>query len=292
MSRIPRGLLPDHSSVGPEGQLLIAGVDVAELAAEHGTPLFVYDEDQIRARCREAVEVFGDGNVVYATKAFLCRAIARLVHEEGLLLDVATGGELHVALSAGVPAERLVVHGNNKSMEELRTALTAGVGLVVVDSFDELDRLDALHAEGLPRPRVQLRITPGVEAHTHEFVRTGQEDSKFGFGLPNGSRRGGRRAGPGLARGRAGGVPRPRRLAGLRRRELRPGGRADGRLRPPLRPADHDRRWRPRRGLRRGRVGADHHRVGEGAAQGRRRGRVRRTAARRARPGHRRRRPP
>ena len=131
--------------------------------------------------------MFGDGNVVYATKAFLCRAVARLVHEEGLLLDVATGGELHVALSAGVPADRLVVHGNNKSMEELRTALTAGVGLLVVDSFDELDRLDALHAEGLPRPRVQLRITPGVEAHTHEFVRTGQEDSKFGFGLPNGT---------------------------------------------------------------------------------------------------------
>jgi len=129
----------------------------------------------------------GHGNVVYATKAFLCRAVARLVHEEGLLLDVATGGELHVALSAGVPPDRLVVHGNNKSMEELRTALTAGVGLVVVDGFDELDRLDALHAEGLPRPRVQLRVTPGVEAHTHEFVRTGQEDSKFGFGLPNGA---------------------------------------------------------------------------------------------------------
>jgi diaminopimelate decarboxylase len=187
VSRIPAGLLPDHASVGPEGQLLLGRVDVAELAAEHGTPLFIYDEDQIRARCREAVDVFGEGNVVYATKAFLCRAIARLVHEEGLLLDVATGGELHVALSAGVPAHRLVVHGNNKSMEELRTALTAGVGLLVVDSFDELDRLDALHSEGLSRPRVQLRITPGVEAHTHEFVRTGQEDSKFGFGLPNGT---------------------------------------------------------------------------------------------------------
>ena len=278
MSRIPTGLLPDHSSVGPEGQLLIAGVDVAELAAEHGTPLFVYDEDQIRARCREAVEVFGDGNVVYATKAFLCRAIARLVHEEGLLLDVATGGELHVALLGRCPRrpprrprQQQVDRG---AADGARPPASA---CVVVDSFDELDRLDALHAEGLPRPRVQLRITPGVEAHTHEFVRTGQEDSKFGFGLPNGTAARGRRAGPGLARGRAGGVPRPRRLAGLRRRELRPGGRADGRLRPPVRPADHDPRWRPRRGLRRGRVGADHHRVGEGAAQGRRRGRVRGT---------------
>jgi diaminopimelate decarboxylase len=173
--------------MGADGQLLIAGLDVADLAAEHGTPLFIYDEAHLRARCREAVEAFGAGSVVYATKAFLCVAMARLAHEEGLLLDVATGGELHVALAAGVPADRLVFHGNNKSMEELRTALEARVGLVVVDSFDELDRLDALHAEGLPVPSIQLRVTPGVEAHTHEFVRTGQEDSKFGFGLPSGA---------------------------------------------------------------------------------------------------------
>ena len=187
MSRIPPELLPDNATIGDDGQLLIAGVDVAELAAEHGTPLFVYDEAHLRARCREAVEAFGEGNVVYATKAFLCLAMARLAHEEGLLLDVATGGELHVALAAGVPPERLVFHGNNKSLDELRAALRAGVGLVVVDSFDELDRLDVLHREGLPVPQVQLRVTPGVEAHTHEFVRTGQEDSKFGFGLPGGS---------------------------------------------------------------------------------------------------------
>ena len=187
MSRIPSDLLPDNSTVGSEGQLLIGGVDLADVAAEHGTPLFVYDEDHLRARCREAVEAFGDGNVVYATKAFLCMAMARLAHEEGLLLDVATGGELHVALAAGVPADRLVFHGNNKSVDELRMAVVTGVGLIVVDSVDELDRLDALHAEGLPVPRVQLRVTPGVEAHTHEFVRTGQEDSKFGFGLPSGA---------------------------------------------------------------------------------------------------------
>jgi diaminopimelate decarboxylase len=187
VTTLPRDLLPDNASVGHDGQLLIGGVDVALLAAEHSTPLFVYDEDHLRARCREAVEAFGGGNVVYATKAFLCLAMAKLAHEEGLLLDVATGGELHVALAAGVPAERVVFHGNNKSDDELRHALDAGVGLLVVDSFDELDRLERLHHDGRRVPDVQLRITPGVEAHTHEFVRTGQEDSKFGFGLPSGA---------------------------------------------------------------------------------------------------------
>jgi diaminopimelate decarboxylase len=112
--------------------------------------------------------------------------MARLAHEEGLLLDVATGGELFVALHAGVPADRCVMHGNNKSVAELREAITAGVRHLVVDSFDELDRIDALHSAGLPAPRVQLRITPGVYVHTHEFVSTGQNDSKFGFNLANG----------------------------------------------------------------------------------------------------------
>jgi diaminopimelate decarboxylase len=113
--------------------------------------------------------------------------MARLAYGEGLLLDVATGGEMHVAREAGVPADRLVVHGNNKSMDELRQAVIARVHHIVVDSFDELDRLDILHAEGLPVPRVQLRVTPGVEAHTHEFVRTGQDDSKFGFTASTGA---------------------------------------------------------------------------------------------------------
>ena len=164
---LPTHLLPDTAAVAEDGSLLVGGCSVVELAAEYGTPLFVYDEGHVRARCREAVAAFGEGNVVYATKAFLCRAIARLVHEEGLLLDVASGGELHIVLSAGVPADQLVVHGNNKSLDELRTALTFGVHLLVVDSFDELDRLDALHAEGFPVPRVQLRVTPGVEPAGH-----------------------------------------------------------------------------------------------------------------------------
>jgi len=194
------GLLPRTAEVDAHGRLRVGGCDLLELAETHGTPLFVYDEAHLRAACREAVDAWGDG-VAYATKAFLCVAMARLAHEEGMCLDVSTGGELHVALTAGVPADRLVLHGNNKSTEELAAALSVGVGRIIVDSFDEIDRLERLLAdlpqlEGGPedaeplrrvRPRVLARITPGVEVHTHEFVRTGQEDSKFGFGLSSGA---------------------------------------------------------------------------------------------------------
>jgi diaminopimelate decarboxylase len=159
---------------------------VADLAAEWGTPLFVYDEVHLRARCREAVSAFGADSVIYATKAFLCGAMARLAHEEGLLLDVATGGELHTVLAAGVPGSACVLHGNNKSTDELRAAIDAGVRHIVVDSFDEIDRLESIHAAGGRVPRVQLRVTPGVHVHTHEYVSTGQDDSKFGFNLGNG----------------------------------------------------------------------------------------------------------
>lgn len=185
MNVIGRHLLPDTAEV-KLGRLHIGGCDVYELGRTHGTPLFVYDESHLRSRCAEAVRSFGADSVIYATKAFLCLEMARLVHEEGLMLDVATGGELFVALTAGVPAARCVMHGNNKSVSELREALRVGVRHVVVDSFDELDRIEALVAQGLPQPRVQLRITPGVYVHTHEFVSTGQNDSKFGFNLANG----------------------------------------------------------------------------------------------------------
>jgi len=185
VSVLPWHLLPDSAEVGTNGQLLVGGCDVADLAAEHGTPLFVYDEAQLRARCQEAVAAFGDG-VAYATKAFLCRAMARLAYEEGMHLDVASGGELQLALSAGIPADRLVLHGNNKSDDELVQARRTGVGRIVVDSFDELDRLDRLHTRDQVVPKIMLRITPGVEAHTHEFVMTGQDDSKFGFGVAAG----------------------------------------------------------------------------------------------------------
>ena len=150
-------------------------VDVAcsTSSTSSARPSFIYDEAHLRARCREAVAAFGPGRAVYATKAFLCKAMARLAYDEGMLLDVASGGEMYVALAAGVPANALTFHGNNKSDEELRAAITNGVRHIVVDSFDELDRLDALHAEGLPVPAVLARITPGVHAHTHEFIATG-----------------------------------------------------------------------------------------------------------------------
>lgn len=183
--KIPRHLLPDTAAVSPQGRMSIGGVDIAELAAEFGTPLFVYDEEHLRARCREAVEVFGTG-VAYATKAFLCVAMAQLAHEEGMHLDVATLGELHVAQTAGVPAAELVFHGNNKSTAELEAAMEADVGRIVIDSFDEIARVEQIFAATGIVARALLRITPGVEAHTHEFIATGQDDSKFGFTVSTG----------------------------------------------------------------------------------------------------------
>jgi diaminopimelate decarboxylase len=188
---VERALLPDNAEIVSGEPLRVAGVDLVELAAEHGTPLFVYDEEHLRARCREARLAWDEG-VAYATKAFLCVAMARLASEEGLYLDVSTGGELHVALAAGVPPSSIVLHGNNKSEAELASAIGCGVGRIVVDSFDEIHRLDALLAASAgdsarDRVSVLIRVTPGVEAHTHEFVRTGQEDSKFGFGLASGA---------------------------------------------------------------------------------------------------------
>ena len=189
MNPISSHLLPDNATIDGSGDLSIGGVSVREIAERFGTPVFVYDEDHLRARCHEAVSAFGRDAVIYASKAFLCTAMAKLVHDEGLLIDVATGGELFVALNAGVPADRCVLHGNNKSTDELRMALTAGVRHVVVDSFDEIARIESLVAEGLTPPRVQLRITPGVYVHTHEYISTGQDDSKFGFNLGNGDAR-------------------------------------------------------------------------------------------------------
>lgn len=182
---IPFSLLPDTAAIGDDGGLTIGGCSVAELAAEYGTPLFIYDEEHLRSRAREAVEAFGPG-VAYASKVFLCRAMAQLVHEEGMDIDVSTAGEFHVARAAGVPARNLVFHGNNKSTHELELAIEAGVGRIVIDSFDEMDRLDRLQADSGAVPNVLLRITPGVEAHTHEFIATGRDDSKFGFTVSTG----------------------------------------------------------------------------------------------------------
>ena len=181
---IDPALFPDTAAlVG--GRLHVAGLDVVELAERFGTPLFIYDEQHLIDRCREAVAAFPDG-VAYATKAFLCKAMARIAHDAGMSLDVATGGEMYVALQAGVPAERLVFHGNNKSVRELEMALDAGIGTVVVDSFDEMDRLESLVSPERPAPSVLIRLNPGIEAHTHEYLQTGVEDSKFGFPIADG----------------------------------------------------------------------------------------------------------
>jgi diaminopimelate decarboxylase len=182
----PRGTrrLPDT------GALAVGDVDARELATEFGTPLYVCDEADVRSRCREYVTAFGAGTqVCYAAKAFCSRAVLRWVSEEGLGIDVCTGGELEVALSAGVPAETITLHGNNKSQAELARAVEAGVGHIVLDSFEEIARLafEASQAAGTRKPRVLVRVTTGVEAHTHEFMATAHDDQKFGFSLASGA---------------------------------------------------------------------------------------------------------
>ncbi|WP_343601033.1 diaminopimelate decarboxylase [Mycobacterium sp.] len=177
-----------HSVVrGDDGVVRIADVAVTELVQQYGTPLFVVDEDDFRARCAEMAAAFGGANVHYAAKAFLCSEIARWIDEEGLCLDVCTGGELAVALHADFPAERITLHGNNKSIAELTAAVKAGVGHVVVDSLIEIERLDAIAAEAGIVQDVLVRVTVGVEAHTHEFISTAHEDQKFGLSLSGGA---------------------------------------------------------------------------------------------------------
>lgn len=168
--------------------MTLAGVPVTELAATYGTPLFVIDEDDFRSRCREMAEAFGaPERVHYASKAFLCGEIARWVADEGLSLDVCSGGELAIALNAGFPANRIAMHGNNKSRAELEAGVRAGVEHVVLDSMIEIDRLDEVAAAAGTVQDVLIRITVGVEAHTHEFIATAHEDQKFGFSLSDGS---------------------------------------------------------------------------------------------------------
>ncbi len=165
------------------GVVTVGGVAVDALAEAHGTPLYVVDGDELRARCRDYVAAFGADRVIYAAKAWPTTAILQVVAAEGLLVDVASGGELHTALAAGVDPARIVLHGNNKSLAELDRALEVGVGRIVVDAMEELERLDGLaRARGVRAP-VLLRITPGIDAHTHEYVRTGNDDAKFGFTL-------------------------------------------------------------------------------------------------------------
>jgi len=172
-----------------DGVLTLGGVDVRELADGFGTPLYVCDEDDVRSRCRDYLEAFGPNDrVFYAAKAFCSRAVLRWVSEEGLGIDVCTGGELEVALSVGVPPEQITLHGNNKSLDELSRAVSAGVGHIVADSFEEIARLAFLTDPGTTtiRPNILIRVTTGVEAHTHEFMATAHDDQKFGFSLASG----------------------------------------------------------------------------------------------------------
>jgi len=183
-------IYPPSARHDAAGHLEIGGCDVVALAAEHGTPLFIYDEAALRAQCRAYLTAFAAQTdrftVVYASKAFACRAMCELVAEEGLALDVASGGELAAARAAGFPAADVYFHGNNKSVDEIEAAFDYGIGQFVVDSFDELPRLEAAAASRGRRQPVLLRVTPGVRPSTHSFVQTGQSDSKFGFGVDGG----------------------------------------------------------------------------------------------------------
>lgn len=179
---------PRNAVRGADGEVSVAGVPVTRLAKEYGTPLFVIDEGDFRSRCRDIASAFGGGDHVrYAAKAFLCSEIARWIDEEGLSLDVCSGGELAVAMNANFPPERIALHGNNKSVAELAAAVKAGVGHVVLDSMTEIDRLDEIAGAAGVLQDVLVRVTVGVEAHTHEFISTAHEDQKFGLSLASGA---------------------------------------------------------------------------------------------------------
>ncbi|MFP5224511.1 MAG: diaminopimelate decarboxylase [Actinomycetota bacterium] len=179
-------VLPHTAKARDDGHLEVGGVDVVELAERFGTPSYIFCEQTFRERARAYREAYAEGTVYYAGKAFLTVGMAKMVAEEGLGMDVASGGELYTALKAGFPVERLVFHGNNKTTEELEMGLDGGVGCFVCDSIDELERLDELAGARGVRAPVVLRVTPGVEAHTHEFIQTGQDDSKFGCNIEGG----------------------------------------------------------------------------------------------------------
>ncbi|WP_232022145.1 diaminopimelate decarboxylase [Mycobacterium basiliense] len=188
MLELAPNVWPRNTTRNDVGVACVAGVSVTDLAQEYGTPLFIIDEDDFRSRCREIAAAFGGGhNVYYAAKAFLCTEIARWVEEEGLSIDVSTGGELAVALHAGFPPERITLHGNNKSIAELTVAVKAGVGHIVLDSMTEIERLDTIAGEAGVVQDVFVRLTVGVEAHTHEFISTAHEDQKFGLSIASGA---------------------------------------------------------------------------------------------------------
>lgn len=178
-----KDVLPVTARVNDAAHLEIGGCDATELAAEFGTPLYVFCEATFRQRARELRAALGDVRIYFAAKSNPLMAIFRMAQEEGLCVDVASGGELHAALAAGFPAERMILHGNNKSDADIARAVGAGVGRIALDSFDDIERVAVAAAAAGRRQAVVLRLTPGVEAHTHSYIQTGQEDSKFGLSI-------------------------------------------------------------------------------------------------------------
>ena len=181
----------DCLSVNEKGHLAVGGVDTVDIAKEYGTPCYVMDEDRIRKNCRAYVKSIednygGNGLAIYASKAFNCKYMCKLINEEGMGLDVVSGGELYTAIQAGFPTEKVYFHGNNKTLDELKFAVENGVGRIVVDNIYELENLSRIAGECGKTASVLLRIKPGIDAHTHSFIMTGQIDSKFGFALETG----------------------------------------------------------------------------------------------------------
>ena len=221
-------VLPIGSRLNERGHLEVGGCDLVELAEEHGTPAYVYAEDDLRARARAYREAFErrgvDGEVLFASKAFPATAAYKLFAEEGLSVDVASGGELHIALAAGFDPARIHMHGNNKSDEEILMAARAGIGHLILDSFDEIERCERLLDEPM---KVLIRVTPGVKPSTHDYITTGQLDSKFGFGNAGGAGDAARAIERVLASEMLDlvGPARPHRVPDLRARALPPGDR-------------------------------------------------------------------
>lgn len=181
----------DCVSVNERGHLTLGGKDTVELAKEFGTPLYAFDENEIRKNLCEFRESMnenygGNGLVVYASKAFCCKEMCRICNSENVGMDAVSGGELFTALSVGFPAEKIVFHGNNKTYAELETAVKNGVGRIVVDNITELEMLDRIAGDNGVKAGIMFRIKPGIDAHTHDFIKTGQIDSKFGFALETG----------------------------------------------------------------------------------------------------------
>ena len=184
-------MISESFGINANGNMTFGGADCVELAKKYGTPLYVFDEVLIRKSCREfkaSIDEYygGNGMVMYASKAFSCKEMYRIVNSEGLGCDVVSGGELYTALSVGFPAENIMFHGNNKAPAELEYALKKGVGHIVVDNVTELERIEKISSKLDLKANIMLRIKPGIDAHTHDYIRTGQIDSKFGFALENG----------------------------------------------------------------------------------------------------------